>query len=209
MEEPQTKGNANALVVSDEEWSKSIREIIQRDYFPLSKASSATQDQIGKTDDSGAPRLEEYVSKHIPDHQYAFSQKMATSALQHHAKFGYKKSNFLRALEDPSGSLALKDKVPGASNDDGNAVNASSEDKQKMIIPPNTRLQTNASRAGAPGRRPPMLRPSDRKRDDMDVLSATSRSTTRSLSYARTPLSDKAVQLVEQMRKRQKQSKNT
>jgi hypothetical protein len=190
----QKDDGKSVVVVSEEEWTNSIREIIQRDYFPLRAPSAEPAQSTSKINKK--LRLDQYFAEHVSEDQVAFDHSMKTSSQEHRAMFSNKK-DFLRLVDAPSNTLAIGDA------ESNSTTHPAGHEPNKTINPENTRMPVRS--ASSIGRRP-MLRSSDRKRDDLELLSTTSRSTARSRSYGRKQLSEKAVELIEQIRKNQRKS---
>lgn len=166
------------VVVPKEELSRAVHTILKRDYFPSTK----TMSEPGFLNESAKlPRLDVYLKGKIDEDQAAFSKILNHDAGLQAAKFG-NKSNFLRLKDSSSHERIENQRIDAASRD-------------KEIIPENTRFLKPTLR------RRPLLTPASRKRDDLDMVSMTTRSTVRSYGSNGKPMTDRALTLVKRLRK--------
>jgi hypothetical protein len=116
-------------IVSDTEWSKSIREIVQRDYFPVQQEEEEDGDKpvVKKL------RLDEYLNKHTSEDNIAFQKLMKQDQERQLAKINSR--NQLKLNDAHSTYRALP----------SGTIRRQNGNQQREIIPKNTRFPNNTS----------------------------------------------------------------
>ena len=192
-EEESSHNQVKVKVVNEDEWTGTIRHIVQRDFFPI--PSSQEINEVKRM------RLDEYLATHISEDQAAFSDLLQKEEEAHLATFSNKK-DFLRMVGTvETKSPAIKDYCCELStqSEKKNPIIRS----RRIVDPKATRFPSSPhSQQHQPRRR--MLKPEERTRTDLDLVSLSSRSTMQSLGRNQKSLSGPGLALVERIRRSQK-----